>query len=114
MKRHWITHHTNEGPWVPDRYPPFEDLWKLVRDGEIVLTPPSKYAYDSPLPEDGNTAPSLSRVENGDASGRRNSVGVSSRLDVSASSSRSAGARRNTFSVRTAQSPGGTVRLSRG
>ena len=43
MKRHWLTHHTNEGPWQPDRYPPFEDLWKLVKDGEIVLTPPSKY-----------------------------------------------------------------------
>ncbi|KAG8840734.1 hypothetical protein FRB91_005723, partial [Serendipita sp. 411] len=39
MKRHWLTHHTNEGAWLPDRYPPFEDLWKLVREGEIVLAP---------------------------------------------------------------------------
>lgn len=118
MKRHWITHHTNEGPWVPDRYPPFEDLWKLVRDGEIVLTPPSKYAYDSPLPEDGNTASSLSTRRGGGESGRRNSIGFGTRTSgISSnvgSASRPGGPRRNSFSGHAAQSPGGTLRLSKG
>lgn len=52
MKRHWNTHHTIEGPWVSEPYPPFEDLWNLIQDGEIFLTPLSRYAYDPPLPED--------------------------------------------------------------
>lgn len=41
MKRHWTTHHANEGPYVQDRYPPFEDLWRLVGEGEVVLSPPA-------------------------------------------------------------------------
>jgi hypothetical protein len=81
MKRHWLTHHTSEGPWVPDRYPPFEDLWRLVQEGEIVLSPPSKYAYDSPGPDQLSTAPATARTGGGEASGtgtgRRNSVGIS-------------------------------------
>ncbi len=86
MKRHWLTHHTGEGPWVPDRYPPFEDLWRLVQEGEIVLSPPSKYAYDSPDPEQMNTASAAARTDSdGHVSltgpgGRRNSVGLGTRL----------------------------------
>lgn len=82
MKRHWLTHHTGEGPWVPDRYPPFEDLWRLVQEGEIVLSPPSKYAYDSPDPEQINVTSTPTRTSTGDLTGpgRRNSVGLGSRL----------------------------------
>jgi len=83
MKRHWLTHHTNEGPWVPDRYPPFEDLWRLVQEGEIVITPPSKYAYDSPGPEQLGTASASGHTSGGDAAGtstgRRNSIGTSAK-----------------------------------
>jgi hypothetical protein len=87
MKRHWLTHHTSEGPWVPDRYPPFEDLWRLVQEGEIVLSPPSKYAYDSPGTEQlgtalataGNSGGEASGKASGTGTGRRNSVGISAK-----------------------------------
>jgi hypothetical protein len=83
MKRHWLTHHTNEGPWVPDRYPPFEDLWRLVQEGEIVLSPPSKYVYDSPGAEQLGTALATAGTSGEEASGigtgRRNSVGISAK-----------------------------------
>lgn len=87
MKRHWLTHHTAEGPWVPDRYPPFEDLWRLVQEGEIVLSPPSKYPYDSPDPEQAHTLAGTPRPSSGGgtpltSSGRRNSVGLGTKLQV--------------------------------
>jgi hypothetical protein len=131
MKRHWLTHHTNEGPWIPDRYPPFEDLWKLVKEGEIVLTPPSKYAYDSPLPEHLNTASPLASSSGlgGDGpntgSGRRNSIAIdtdqhsfSNQPEFNTRDSQF-GARRNSFSGRLTWSPIGSrtsreVRISRG
>ncbi|PVG02517.1 hypothetical protein CPB86DRAFT_585870 [Serendipita vermifera] len=131
MKRHWLTHHTNEGPWIPDRYPPFEDLWKLVKEGEIVLTPPSKYAYDSPMPEHMNTAspPAPSSLHSGDGpntgSGRRNSIAIdtdqrsfSNQPEFNTRDTQ-VGPRRNSFSGRLTWSPidsrrSREVRISRG